>query len=173
MLWSLSKDCKRRSVPLSLFRWALCRLLSRFLLSDNSPLWTCFQQERHQQLDSVQVPWTIWNALRHPAWLPASNPEWQRSYAARCSVKFASPVGIHQISQGTWNDSRFLYAGNWIDLQCLQLPMQHSFPVSGNNSIINNTVKKDVFQNRANISKFLACLNVHSYKCYFKRVSFL
>ena len=114
-----------------LFGWALCRLLSKFLLSDNSPLWMCFQQERHQRLDSVQVPCTIWDALRHPAWLPASAPEWQRSYASRCSVIFASPVGIRQISQGTWNDSRFQYAGSWIDLLCLQSPVQHSFPVSG------------------------------------------
>lgn len=123
IIWGLQE----RSVPCRLFGWALCSLLQSFLLSDNSPLWNYFQQERHQQLDSVQVPCTVWNAFRHPTWSPASTPEWQRSYA----------VGALSCLWALWGHIRHhirapeMTAGDRIDLQSLQCHVQHTSLVSG------------------------------------------
>lgn len=110
MQWRLSEDYKREVFRSGFLgeHYAACYRVS-YSLTIHRYESTSSKKERHQQLDSVQAPCTIWNAFRHPTWPPASTPEWQRSYAGRCSAVFVSPVGTYQTPhQGTWNDRRRL-----------------------------------------------------------------
>lgn len=140
MQWRLSKDYKREVFHAGFLdeHYETCY---SFLLSHNSAIWNYFQQERHQQLDSVEVPCTIWNAFGHPTQPPASTPEWQRSYA----------VGALSYLWTLWGHIRHpirapeMTAGDRTDLRACSAMCNTVLLSQGANSVTNKTVK--IFQN--------------------------